>query len=76
MSEKIARREFVKRSMTAAGAGVVLSRGNVHARVLGSNDRINLGVIGVCGRGTDVMKWAMETGKKWTKAQVVAVSDV
>jgi len=44
MSEKIARREFVKRSMTAAGAGVVLSRGNVHARVLGSNDRINLGV--------------------------------
>jgi len=76
MSEKIARREFVKRSVTAAGAGVVLSRHNVQARILGANDRINIGVIGVGGRGTGDMRWAMETGKKTGTAQVVAASDV
>jgi hypothetical protein len=53
MSDKLKRREFMKRSVTAAGAGVVLARGNVHAQVVGSNDRINIGMIGVGGRGTD-----------------------
>jgi len=76
MSEKIERREFIKRGATAAGAGVVIAHRSVHARVLGANDRINLGVIGVGGRGTDIMRWAMETGQKHNNAQVIAVSDV
>ena len=76
MSEKIERREFIKRGATAAGAGAVIAHRSVHARVLGANDRINLGVIGVGGRGTDIMRWAMETGQKHNNAQVIAVSDV
>jgi predicted dehydrogenase len=76
MSEKIRRREFMKRSATAAGAGVVLARNSVHARPIGANDRISIGVIGCGGRGTSVMQWAMETGKKANSAEVVAVSDV
>src|SRR5262245_3559697 len=60
---KIGRREFVK---SAVGAGVALGVGAsaapAHARVLGSNDRINVGVIGVGGRGRYLLRWVMETG--------------
>ncbi len=75
MTDKIARRDFVKTGLAAAGASVVL-RTPVHARVIGANDRINIGVIGVGGRGSSVMRWAMEIGKTTRPAQIVAVCDV
>jgi predicted dehydrogenase len=60
---KLDRREFVK---SAVGAGVALgalARATpAHARVLGANDRINVAVIGVGGRGTYLLRWVMETG--------------
>ena len=74
MREKIDRREFVRTGVMAAGATVAL-RHSVQGRVLGANDRINIGVIGVGGRGTSVMKWAMEVGKTTRSAQIVAVCD-
>lgn len=74
MTDRIARRDFVKTGLAAAGASVVL-RNTVHARVVGANDRINIGVIGVGGRGTSVMRWAMEIGKTTRPAQIVAVCD-
>lgn len=76
MSEKIKRREFVKRSVSAAGAGVVLSNRTVKGQVVGANDRVTIGVIGVGGRGSDLLRWVMEIGKTKNNAQVVAVSDV
>ncbi len=75
MSEKIARRDFIKTGAVAAGATAIYHR-NVHARVVGANDRINIGCIGVGGRGSGVMRWAIETGKNSRPAQVVAVCDV
>ncbi|MBK9312968.1 MAG: Gfo/Idh/MocA family oxidoreductase [Acidobacteria bacterium] len=75
MTDKIARRDFVKTGLAAAGASVVLKT-PVHARVIGANDRINIGVIGVGGRGSSVMRWAMEIGKTTRPAQIVAVCDV
>ncbi len=75
MNKKMERRDFVKTGVLAAGATVAL-RPNVHANILGANDRINVGVIGVGGRGTSVMKWAMEVGKTTQPAQIVAVCDV
>ena len=75
MNQKMERRDFVKTGVLAAGATVAL-RPNVHANILGANDRINVGVIGVGGRGTSVMKWAMEVGKTTRPAQIVAVCDV
>jgi predicted dehydrogenase len=75
MSERITRRDFVKTGVTAAGATAVYHR-NVHANILGSNDRINIGCIGVGGRGFGVMQWAMEAGKTTRPAQIVAVCDV
>ncbi|HVG37888.1 MAG TPA: Gfo/Idh/MocA family oxidoreductase [Pyrinomonadaceae bacterium] len=72
---KVDRRNFVK---TGVGAGVAAGvLGGTVNRVLGANDRINLAIIGVGGRGSDLLRWAMETGSKpETPAQVVAVSDV
>lgn len=76
MSDKLKRREFMKRSVTAAGASVVLANRNVHAQAVGSNDRINIGMIGVGGRGSDLLRWVQEITKAKNNAQIVAVADV
>jgi predicted dehydrogenase len=88
MADKKSRRDFLKQAGSAAVAsGALLSIPtyaqtskikNILApgRILGANDRINLASIGVGGRGTGVMKWAMETGQKSQPAQLVAVCDV
>jgi predicted dehydrogenase len=75
MTDKIARRDFVKTGAVAAGASAIYHT-NVHARIPGANDRINIGCIGLGGRGRGVMRWAIETGKNSRPAQVVAVCDV
>lgn len=77
-NDKINRREFVK---AAVGAGVALGAfskiHSVNARIRGANDRINIAVIGVGGRGRGLLEWAIKTGQQeTTPAQVVAVSDV
>jgi predicted dehydrogenase len=76
MTVKLKRREFVKRSLSAAGAGVALANRNVHARVLGANAKINIGMIGLGGRGSDLMRWVLDITKTKDIAQIVAVSDV
>lgn len=76
MTDKVKRREFMKRSLTAAGAGVVLTSRNVHAKVIGAAERVAVGFIGVGGRGTDLLRWVMEITKAKDNAQIVAVSDV
>jgi len=75
MAEKTTRRDFVKTSVAAAGAAAIYHT-NVHARILGANDRVNIGCIGIGGRGSHDMQWAIDTGKKSSSAQVVAVCDV
>src|SRR5262245_52702035 len=75
MAEKTTRRDFVKTSVAAAGAAAIYHT-NVHARVLGANDRINIGCIGLGGRGSGVMRRTIEIGKTSRPAQVVAVCDV
>ncbi|NDD65656.1 MAG: gfo/Idh/MocA family oxidoreductase [Acidobacteria bacterium] len=74
MAEKIERRDFVRTIGLAAGATAAL-RHNVLGDVIGSNDKINIGCIGVGGRGTSVMKWAMEAGKTTHPNKIVAVCD-
>ncbi len=75
---KVDRRDFVKTGVAAgilggAAAATVAAQGSV----LGANDKIGLGVIGVGGRGNHLLRWAMETGQGAnTPAQVLAVSDV
>ncbi|HEU4391521.1 MAG TPA: Gfo/Idh/MocA family oxidoreductase [Blastocatellia bacterium] len=75
---KMKRRDFVK---SAAGATAVLgalaSTSSKGGGVLGANDRVNVGVIGVGGRGRALLDWVIKTGQMPnTPAQVIAVSDV
>jgi predicted dehydrogenase len=76
------RRAFLKR---AVGAGATLGLANSLAakagvagggRVLGANDRINVGVIGVGGRGTYVARQFADVGQADNSCQIVAVCDV
>ncbi|HYL73360.1 MAG TPA: Gfo/Idh/MocA family oxidoreductase [Bryobacteraceae bacterium] len=76
------RRDFLK---TAGAAGLSLSLANsalagrgarTSSRVLGANDRINVGVIGVGGRGSYVGAQFARIGQKNNSCQIVAVCDV
>jgi len=76
------RRDFLK---TAGAAGMSLGlaksalagRGaKTSSRVLGANDRINVGVIGVGGRGSYVGAQFAKIGQKNNSCQIVAVCDV
>ena len=73
MSEKTSRRNFVKTGAAAAGTAAFFHR-NVHARILGANDRINLGFIGVGGRGNSLLR-DFSAAAKTTPAQIVAICD-
>jgi predicted dehydrogenase len=64
---RISRRDFAK---TAAAAGVASAFGKL--RVLGANDRVNIGIIGCGGRGLDVWKRFL----KQADVNAVAVCDV
>ncbi|HPT25069.1 MAG TPA: hypothetical protein PLZ95_01545, partial [Bryobacteraceae bacterium] len=62
------RRELLRRSSQAAIAWTASS----YARILGANDRMNLGLIGCGGRGRSVMGTFIET----KQVNVTAVCDV
>src|SRR5947207_100099 len=78
MWNKLNRRDFVKTAVGAGAAMKVLGRAPiVMGNVRGANDRINIAMIGVGGRGSDLLGWVMKTGDKpETPAHVVAVCDV
>src|SRR5438105_15265869 len=61
-SPSISRREFVK--STAAAAGTLAAVNLATAKVLGANDRINMGVIGVGGMGTGHVGSLVKRGDK------------
>src|SRR5438128_3317401 len=65
---KKTRREFVQQTMLGAAALLAYPP----ARVLGANDRVRIGMIGVGGRGQELLKQVMEL----PKARVVAIADV
>src|SRR6185369_5746185 len=77
------RRDFMKQ---AAGVGATLGvAGNAFGRpaakasagrVLGANDRINIGVIGVGGRGSYLARTFAGIGERTNDCKVVAVCDV
>ena len=78
MASSLERRQFL------LGAGVATQQAWAAARpaaksagrVLGANDRINVGVIGTGGRGSYVASEFMKAGKAEANCQIVAVCDV
>ncbi len=75
--QKTTRREFVKQSVTAAGVAATFGAAPdyIKASVFGSNDRINLGFIGVGGRGSSLLG-LFAPSVQTQPFQVVAVCDV
>jgi predicted dehydrogenase len=79
--DPVKRRDFLK---TAAAVGSTLgmaksmfaARPAKTGRVLGANDRINVGVIGCGGRGTYVGREFAKVGQQDSSCQIVAVCDV
>ena len=69
MSKKVSRRQFGKQA-TAVGIG--LASGLVPSKVLGANERVRLGVIGVGNRGDQVLRAFLEHKDQ----EVVALCDV
>jgi len=78
----VGRRDFLKTASAAglslgiagsalAGRGVKMSN-----RVIGANDRINIGVIGLGGRGSDDARSFQRIGEKDNTCQIVAVCDL
>lgn len=63
-------------ALTAAPAAVAQPGTVSGGRVISANDRINVGVIGVGGRGTYVGRFFSRIGQKNNACQVVAVCDV
>jgi predicted dehydrogenase len=77
MSNKTSRRDFVKQSVTAAGVAATVTGfpEYIKASVFGANDRINLGFIGVGGRGGSLLRDFSAASQK-QPSQIVAVCDV
>ena len=66
------RREFLRTTTRVAGSGAAALTAASYARILGANERVNLGVIGVGDRGTHVMSLFQNS----PAIQVVAVCDI
>jgi predicted dehydrogenase len=62
------RRDFIKQSALGTAAMLVYP----HARVLGANDRVRVAMIGVGGRGEELLKQVLRV----PNAQMVAIADV
>ena len=62
------RRDFIKRSALGTAAMFVYPP----SRVLGANDRVRVGMIGVGGRGQELLKQVLGT----PNAQLVAIADI
>lgn len=75
------RRNFLRQAgamgaaLGAARDALARSTGKASGRVIGANDRINVGVIGVGGRGTDDLKNFSKYGDTSGACRVVAVAD-
>ncbi len=72
MSDGVNRRDFVR---TAVGAGAALKLA-AQSRVIGANDRINVGIIGVGVRGGGLLRQLWRMGQADGKQQITAVCDV
>src|SRR5581483_949460 len=78
----VKRRDFIKKAAAAGAtlqaAGSLLARPSkaVSGRVIGANDRINLGVICVRGRGAYLARQFSAFGEKTNACTIVAVCDV
>src|SRR5262249_18290639 len=79
MSENVNRREFVKGAVALGAARNLMARGakaTSTARAIGPNDKIQLGIIGVGGRGAYLARQFTMHGEQHGSCKIVALADV
>jgi predicted dehydrogenase len=77
MADEVNRRDFVRRTMGAGAAlGFTQRLLPAQGRVIGANDRINIGIIGVGTRGMGLLRQVVRMSESNDKIKVVAVCDV
>jgi predicted dehydrogenase len=80
--QSVNRRDFVKTAtgvsaaLGLAGSAFARPSAKISGRVIGANDLINVGVIGVGGRGSHVGQQFARVGEKDNSCKIVAVCDV
>jgi len=72
---KITRRSFLNRSASIVGAAAAASTALSYSRVLGANDRISLGHIGIGNRGSE-LDWIASRLKDQHNVEMTAVCDL
>ena len=83
--DSVNRRDFLAKTAAVAGAfgaarelfaKPAKSAAAATGRVVGANDRINVGIIGVGGRGSELARQYFSIGESTNKCKIVAVADV
>jgi len=74
-SEKISRRSFLNRGAAAVGVATVAGTAVSYSRILGANDRISLGHIGIGNRGSE-LDWIVGQLKDKHNVELTAVCDL
>ena len=70
--ESLNRRSFVKKTATAAGAGILLTNEIKAKAYIDGDDAIKIGLIGCGGRGTGAVTQALKSGQN---VKLVAMAD-
>ncbi len=70
------RRNFIKLTAAGAGGGAITWDAASYARVLGSNDRIGVGVVGFSERAMEALIPAFNAITSAQNCEIVAVSDI
>jgi predicted dehydrogenase len=73
--ERITRRSFLNRSTAAIGAATIASTAISYNRILGANDRISLGQIGIGNRGSGLQRIIAPLKDKYN-VEMTAVCDL
>src|SRR5690606_28347561 len=79
MNSDNSRRDFLKKSvLTAAGAGLgaLAFPASSYSKILGANDRINVGIVGFSNRAKSALIPAMLKHSKEMNFEFTAVSDL
>jgi len=72
---RIDRRRFVGRSLAAAGASALVMNAVSYSRVIGSNDRLSIGIVGCGSRMGSLMSQVHRLEKK-QNCEITAVCDI
>ncbi|HWP43690.1 MAG TPA: Gfo/Idh/MocA family oxidoreductase [Blastocatellia bacterium] len=76
MKKKTMRREILKTGAAATAGLAITSRASSYANILGSNDRVRVGIVGFADRSKDSLIPALLEHARELNFEIIAVSDI